>query len=137
MFRKEKYNKESIFLIHCYAALQVSLFTSFYSEWLQKDQFSKGPISKGQIFKRSNYQKVELSKGRIIKMTNYQKVDLSKGLIIKRSNIQRSNYQKVHWYQIPRKDTLRDWLRSTTTRSQPQILEFFSQICLGVQYVHR
>ncbi|XP_023320471.1 eukaryotic translation initiation factor 2-alpha kinase isoform X2 [Eurytemora carolleeae] len=37
--------------------------------------------------------------------------------------------------QLCRKDTLRDWLRNN--RSESEILSVFSQICVGVHYVHR
>ena len=40
-------------------------------------------------------------------------------------------------YFIFRKETLRDWLRNTTVRNQSEILGFFYQICVGVEYVHR
>jgi len=39
--------------------------------------------------------------------------------------------------QLCRKETLRDWLRNTTLRNQSEILGFFYQICVGVEYVHR
>jgi len=39
--------------------------------------------------------------------------------------------------QLCRKETLRDWLRNTAVRSQHEIMAFFYQICVGVEYVHR